>query len=326
MAILTFEKAIQKCIDKERHLLLGNGFSIGFSPDAFKYDAIYNASGLPNEILEIFNLFNETRDYELVISKLKDSMDIARYLNQKFFAKELSNHINLIKKDLVYTISNKHPKSQFSITDRAKNNTATFLFNFKNIFTLNYDLLLYWVLMHSKSKLYDDGFTKRTNYDCIWKNSRRKQNIFYLHGALHLFYDEFNTYKIKYKQKNNKTILEQIKEYINRDVFPLIITEGNSYDKLRWIRRNSYLNFCFSKLSKIRGVLFIHGHSLNETDQHIFDAINDNYNIKELYISIHKKTEDPDEKRAYAKSRFGKRKGNDKIKLHFYNAEKVKLW
>ena len=47
-------------------------------------------------------------------------MDIARYLNQKFFAKELSNHINLIKKDLVYTISNKHPKSQFSITDREK--------------------------------------------------------------------------------------------------------------------------------------------------------------------------------------------------------------
>lgn len=324
MAILTFEKAIQKCVDKEKHLLLGNGFSIGFSPDSFKYDAIYNASGLSAEILELFNLFNQTRDYELVISKLKDSMDVAQYLDQTSFAEKLFNYINLIKKDLVYTISNKHPKSQSYIADMAKNNTASFLSNFKNIFTLNYDLLLYWVFMYSKLKV-DDGFTRHTDYDCIWENLRGKQNVFYLHGALHLFYDEFNTYKIKYNQKNNKTILEQIKEYINRDVFPLIITEGNSDDKLRWIRRNSYLQCCFSKLSKIRGVLFIHGHSLNETDQHIFDAINDNYNIKELYISIHK-TEEPDKKRAYAKSRFGKRKGKNKIKLYFYNAQSAKLW
>lgn len=69
--------------------------------------------------------------------------------------------------------------------------------------------------------------------------------------------------------------------------------------------------------------MFIHGHSLDKKDKHIFDAINDNPNIQEIYISIHQKSgEKLDKKSKLAKDAFN----CDKINLHFYKADSANIW
>ena len=172
----------------------------------------------------------------------------------------------------------------------------------------------------------NDGFSWNSPKDCIWKPYSLKviPNVFYLHGGLHLFHNERDTFKIIYDNENKICLLDQIKAYINNDISPLVITEGNSKDKKFWIDQNNYLQYCYNKLSEISGVLFIHGHSLNETDQHIFDAINKNLKIKKIYISVHKDTETLDDKKKLAKERL--KMFYSLRRLRYYDADSANIW
>ena len=91
-----------------------------------------------------------------------------------------------------------------------------------------------------------------------------------------------------------------------------------------FINENDYLQYCYNKLSEISGVLFIHGHSLNETDQHIFDAINKNLKIKKIYISVHKDTETLDDKKKLAKKRL--KMFYNLQRLRYYDADSANIW
>ncbi len=114
------------------------------------------------------------------------------------------------------------------------------------------------------------------------------------------------------------------RKYQDKDIYPLVVTEGASQDKLDFIKENDYLQYCYNKLSEISAVLFIHGHSLNETDQHIFDAINKNLIIKKIYISVHKDTENLDDKKKLAKERLNI--FYSLRRLCYYDADSANLW
>lgn len=333
MAILTFEKAIQECCGKEKHLLLGNGFSINFDP-SFNYPNLLSRSNLHVKIKDIFN---KQGDYEQVIDRLNYSSKVFNAINEYSLANSFSNLAEDLKRDLVTTITK--IQSKVHNDDNRNHNTLKFISNFNNIFTLNYDLLLYWVIMYavnfyqknqSKYKNYvknpdfypRDGFDNNPNGDdCIWCKDKWQQNVFYLHGGLHLFYDSQNTYKLISDRNNNRSISDKTTFWLEKGVSPLVITEGNSKDKKFWIDQNNYLQYCYNKLLEISGVLFIHGHSLNETDQHIFDAINNNQKITDIYISIHQQTECLEKKSELAQSRFFENKN-----LGYYDADSTNLW
>lgn len=333
-----FEDLIQECIDCDKNLLLGNGFSIAYEKDTFTYQSLINESSLPQKIKKLFEIFNTT-DYELVINNLKV---LAETFSNRNISTEIKNIVELVKRDLVRTILNKHPKSQFEVNITRKENTLSFLLNYNNIFTLNYDLLLYWIIMYyldiqngkvnycdilaNSNHTIDDGFESYRSFDCVWTNKRKKQNIYYMHGALYLFHDETNTYKIKYDKFRDTSLLKQIKDYIKSNTSPLVITEGNSDDKLKWIRGNHYLNYCYEQFCQIQGVLFIHGHSLDDKDKHIFDAINTNPNIKAVYISIFDPKTNEENIRRKAYERFSERLNNQSLVVDFYNAQSVALW
>lgn len=328
MKDLTFEKAIQECNGYEKNLLLGNGFSRAYDDAAFNYKHLLEASKLPQKLKSLFVIF-KTEDYERVIKNLETLEQI--FNNKKNIVKELRWIEDLIKRDLVRTILNKHPKSQYEIEPERKATTLSFLSSFNNIFTVNYDLLLYWLIIFNKKERGNyfgdmkDGFSGNSNRDCIWPYSLEvTPNIFYLHGGLHLFHDGRDTFKIKYDNENGVSLLKQIKAYINDNISPLVITEGNSNDKKFWIEQNNYLKYCYSKLSEMSGVLFIHGHSLNETDQHIFDAINKNLKIKKIYISVHKDTENLDDKKKLTKERL--KMFYSLRRLCYYDADSANLW
>src|SRR5690606_13184968 len=131
-----------------------------------------------------------------------------------------------------------------------------------NIFTTNYDLLLYWAIMENQSSIksflndiqssskkknvkncldflsINDGFSKENN-KMKWiegKYNQSKQNVYYLHGALHLFAEDNNTYKIN-RNWNNLfcNLLTQIHSNLDRKTQLLIILEGDSQRKLEAI-------------------------------------------------------------------------------------------
>ena len=333
-----FDDLIQRCDNCDKNLLLGNGFSIAYDKTVFDYQNLINDSKLPLKIKKIFKIF-KTNDYELVLNNLKI---LSEAFHNRNIAVELLNLMQLIKRDLVRTILSKHPKSQFEIEIKRKENTLLFLLNFDKIFTLNYDLLLYWIIMYhldiKNAKVCseyigadpnykpDDGFENNSPYDCVWTNNRGKQNIYYIHGTLPFFYDDIKTYKIKYDTDNDVSLLKQIKGYIKDNISPLVITEGNSDDKLQWIKQSTYLNDCYQQLGLIKDVLFIHGHSLDEKDKHIFKAINANPNINTVFISIFDPIKNEATIRQRANELFKERINDKSLIVDFYNAQSVSLW
>ncbi len=59
------------------------------------------------------------------------------------------------------TIASSHPEWPGEITDREYAACREFISQFDTIYTLNYDLLLYWTLMHTEegeAPASDDGF------------------------------------------------------------------------------------------------------------------------------------------------------------------------
>ena len=323
-----FEEVISETNSDHRNILLGNGFSIACD-NSFDYGTLFLFSHLPHEIKNIFNELN-TVDFELVMNKFKKVADYCYdNLHSEALTDLLWSYQRVVRNDLIQCISHIHPKLS-KIVESRKKNTLKFLSNFNYIFTLNYDLLPYWLVMYNLGDLnkkfgdQKDGFADRKEYYCEWAKFNDWQNVFYLHGALHLFYKDRDTYKIVADKYTGGTLLGITQEYQDKDIFPLVVTEGESQNKLDFINENDYLQYCYNKLSEISGVLFIHGHSLNETDQHIFDAINKNLKIKKIYISVHKDTETLDDKKKLAKERL--KMFYSLRRLRYYDADSANIW
>ena len=321
----------------DKNLLLGNGFSVAFS-NAFCYDSILKESSFCNS-----NLFRDTPDYEKVMKDLHFKRDVYQQACDDYCTASIfEDWCDELKWDLVNIITD--IQSRVKPNKREKHNTFLFLSNFSNIFTLNYDLLLYWVINYAvklyrqnkyeyysivrTDKFYPrDGFdTKYNEDDCIWYQDKWIQNIFYLHGGLHLFCDEQNIYKLKNNSVNNLSIADKTKYWLNKGVSPIVIIEGNSDDKLSRINNCNYLEYCYQKWNQICGVVFIYGHSLDENDKHIFDAINANLNIKVVYISIFDPIKNEATIRQRANELFKERINDKSLIVDFYNAQSVSLW
>ena len=77
-----------------------------------------------------------------------------------------------------------------------------------------------------------------------WDNSENvKQNIFYLHGAIHIYHHEDSVRKITLKQK---PLL--INELLERAVYNSCVFESTSEEKLEKINRSLYLKHCLDSL------------------------------------------------------------------------------
>ena len=115
----------------------------------------------------------------------------------------------------------------------------------------------------------NDGFI----FEEFEPGKRDMQNIFFLHGAFHIYKDGVSVKKIT--QKNEKALYERLEKIINDEEQEIVcIFTGSSEGKKRHIDENSYLKGCFDKLSTLSGSLVIIGSSLEENDTHIFEQIN----------------------------------------------------
>jgi Domain of unknown function (DUF4917) len=152
----------------------------------------------------------------------------------------------------------------------------------KNVFTTNYDLLLYWVTMEgisNKQLSLEDGFRSsvdepKADYVVFSDHLGSKNGLFYLHGALHLFEHAGDVRKHCWK-RSGVSITDNVIRSLKENNFPLFVSEGDSTRKLETIQRSGYLSYCFQKLQRLGATLVISGSALGESDDHILRAIGD---------------------------------------------------
>jgi hypothetical protein len=143
-----------------------------------------------------------------------------------------------------------------------------------------------------------------------------------LHGGLHI-YDTGEVIKKHACTEDGDTIIQQVRANLDAGRFPLFVSEP-TYQKKRYkVTHNPYLSFCYRKLGDLGGTLFIHGHSMDENDKHIFDQVKSS-RVTRVFVSIYgdEYSEANTRTKANAKA-FIEKLDKD---VDFYQAESTPVW
>lgn len=264
-------------------LLLGNGFSIGIS-SKFRYDSLLSqvdALGI-SMYPHARSLFSDTKigtsNFEEVLKVIYHA-----YLVNFYNLGAIKQLYNNVQKSLIEAVQSSHVSSSEVPTTRI----ANILRDYDEIYTTNYDLIPYW----SMADVSFSGFC-----DFFWHGGCEfnlanvgvrdgKTPIYYLHGAVHLKSSPDGTiYKVTTAGSNTLSSALNSPEMGNT---PLFISEGSSDKKLRKIRSNYYLNFCYENFIKCKNSVVIFGHGLDKDyDEHILKALKASP-LKRIAISVY---------------------------------------
>lgn len=335
--IKTFAEALALA-GKSPHILLGNGFSRACKDDIFAYGALFDQadfaklSPFAKKTFEIIG----TTDFEEVMEALRKASEVVRLYKPE--AKDLSIQLKKdadgLKGVLVNAIAHSHPNLPSEISDAAYGACRQFLSNFGRIYTLNYDLLLYWAIMKDELEpqvVKDDGFRTPDDPDTeyvTWEPGRFGQNIYFLHGGLHIFDGGHEIQKYTWSRSRASTrLMTQIRAALEKDLYPVFVAEGESKQKMRRIRHNDYLSKCYRSFQEIGGSLFIHGHSLAANDEHFLRLISKG-KISRLFVGIHGAPTTIGNKRIIARAELmATTRGEKKpLDVAFYDSSSAKVW
>jgi hypothetical protein len=151
--VISFDEAVQATEGADRRLLIGNGFSIKH----FSYKTLLEKAGLdPHGPLRSLFTTLGTVDFEVVIRALEDASTVERTYNKLKRADLLQKDADKLRRALVHAIRVVHPANRSDVGDVIPV-CADFLRKFGFIFSLNYDLLLYWVILEDTNS-FKDGF------------------------------------------------------------------------------------------------------------------------------------------------------------------------
>lgn len=315
--MIPFAQALAETENCKRYLLLGNGFSISLFPNCFAYSSLFEeaknnglfASAEPLE--KAFEALG-TIDFERVMEALKSSVKlISVYGGDQAACQIMCDHAELLKDILVQAIAGRHPDRPDKISEDQYQNCRAFLAQFiglersrnyvGKVFTVNYDLLLYWAVLHDtiysrdQTLLTDDGFRLPEDdpdaHYVAWDqfSASRSQTVTYLHGALHLFEQGSDLAKLCWERSGNHPLMDQIRSALDEDRYPMFVSEDTSESKMAKINKSAYLSKAlrsFAACCDVKvGALFVIGHSLAANDDHIFKRIARG-KIHNLYVSV----------------------------------------
>jgi hypothetical protein len=296
MALPTFTETLQTVPSGTTpHVLLGNGFSRACREDIFNYGALFDRADFNTLSLarEAFGVL-ETTDFEVVMRALKSASRLLSLYApaQPEIRAQLSSDAAGLRDVLVRAIAENHPDHPGEILPARYAACRQFLANFKNIYTLNYDLLLYWALMNEDlppSIRCDDGFrtpeTGTQDY-VTWDSDRYSQNVYYLHGALHVF--DAKTEIQKYTWTNTGVrLIDQIRGALTNGLYPIFVAEGASDQKFEHIQHSAFLSKAYRSFQSISGTLVVYGHAMAPSDDHIIRLIGRSKKVKQLLVGIY---------------------------------------
>jgi hypothetical protein len=340
----TYNEVIHYLEKKKRpkHLLLGNGFSMAFDSGIFSYNALSTfIERSDNELLQkLFNAIN-TKNFEQIMQQLDSFCKIAEiFSTDKTLVNKISSASNTLKENLIDAVKELHPEHVFTVSEEKSTKCALFLEEYLTkggkIFSTNYDLLLYWVLMRNNISNAVDGFGRELeNTDAYkkeedpiyselrWGKYKNEQTVYYLHGALPIFDSGIEIIKEEYDSQH--FLLEKIRTRMEKRDYPIFVTAGNASEKLNHIMHNKYLSFCYEDFSLIQGSLITFGFNFGDYDTHIIEAINKASNhgmpsgekLLSIYIGVYSDKDIEHIERI---------KGKFKCKVNLYNARTANIW
>ena len=337
--ILYYLKSKQNSSEhRDFHLLLGNGFSIAYDEKIFSYNALSSFILQSNNefIKKLFDLIGTT-NLETIMLHLDIMEKIVQQMKSVSdnLLEELKEAQDSLRKEFVTALEEMHPEHVFKLTDNECTSCHAFLNDYiqsnGNIFSSNYDLLLYWVTMRNKMMNAIDGFGRENDgtpenpdYDCLsWGKHKNAQRVFYLHGALFLFDEGSHVTKAIY---DGDHLLKNIKAKIDNRLYPIFVTAGSAEQKMIQITHNQYLKYCYDNLSSISGSLVTLGLSFNENDSHLIKAINaahrkdPNTRLWSVYVGVFCE-KDLNHIKSIKDKYFDK-----DLKVNVYNAGTAKIW
>jgi hypothetical protein len=336
--VMSFEDAIGLAEGK-KHLMLGNGFSIALFPDIFTYGTLFDKAKssrkLTKKITGVFGLL-ETTDFEQVMEALQNAAKLMTVYAKKApnLAKKLQADAEKLRDILTETISENHPERPHCVDETQYASCKTFLSNFDgSIYTLNYDLLLYWTLMQSEVQpdvKSDDGFRdveEGTAEYVVWDvQNSGTQRIHYLHGALHVF-DAGAELKKFVWSKTEIALVDQIRRSLASRHYPLIVTEGTSEQKMDRIQHSGFLSRAYRSLAGIGWNLFIYGHSLAENDEHLLKLI-DHGKTTRIFVGLYGDPTKKSNQKIIERAKLipGRRRDRYPAEVFFYDAQSARVW
>lgn len=339
MSVITFQDAIGRSTNEsKRYLLLGNGFSTALFRDIFSYNSIREEADFSSHT-ELASIFDQigTSDFEKVIRAMENAATIAAaYSADQEFVDKIKKDSAKLKQILVQTISARHPETTNQVTEAQKASCSRFLSNFKKIYTLNYDVLLYWVLLHGRESRpddIDDGFRlgdEELGVDYRVFDSPHSPTFFFLHGALHLYDSGSQTRKYVWAD-SGRPLITQVQDAISQNLYPLFVAEGSSDQKLTRINHNGYLSKALRSFESICDMkdadLFIFGHSLNDSDNHILNFIKKG-KFKRVFVSIYKGNESDYPADFVSKAQTLKigRAARSPLEIILFDAQSANVW
>lgn len=291
-ALLTYEEVLAALPDR-KHLLLGNGFSIACDP-VFRYDSLYDhavAAGLSERAQAVFERLGEN-NFEGAMSLLED----ARWVGQQYGLgddgeRAMLDDVQHLKRALIEAIGESHLSHSGEVPNEKKEAALDFLNPYHNVFTVNYDLLLYWVTMFREPHPFEDGFRadpddQDTPYVIFQERMGRRPGLYFIHGALHLYRAAGELRKHTWI-RTGEPLIDQIRDSLAAGQYPVFVAEGSADNKLAQIRGDAYLSYCLGKLGRIRNPLVILGHSLRAADRHILETIAANRHLETVYVGLY---------------------------------------
>jgi Domain of unknown function (DUF4917) len=273
----------------EAGILLGNGASMAIAP-TLSYPALFNVSCDENDsnhlgVMErrVFDEFG-TRNFEEVLYNLRVAQRTCSCFGfQEEELVSLDGRYENIRNSLISAVRRVHPQPG-ELAEDIKERVSSHLALYKNLFTTNYDLIVFWSIAakqyvfpdgsgREKTKQFKDFFWNREGiFDPadtdVWSGTI---GVHFLHGGLHLYRN-----RITGATHKHRTLSEPPLSYFENDdnLLPLFVSEGENQSKVRAIRSNEYLSFVFSRFIRHDGDLIVFGQSLNaQFDGHIVEAI-----------------------------------------------------
>lgn len=317
--MISFEEAIKETDSEDRALLIGNGFSANY----FNYHNLLAESGIADDTPtgRLFAALG-TPDFEAVVRALEDAVIVERAYQNDAHANDLEIHAQKVREALVKAVNKTHPQHRDELVFQY-DSSAAFLENFDAVFSLNYDLLLYWVNL--EKHLLSDGFGLGSRTGAFHGPFYEEAHcdLFNLHGGLHLF--SGGEGEIKKAVDNGKGVIATITDAIaNKRQLPVYVAEGTSLQKMRKINSVPYLRHCYDMLQRNTASVFVYGHSADANDAHIYRAIFSSQ-AKHLYFGIYRPDDEKLRNLDGLLAGYQKTAGSA-VNYSFFDSESAHVW
>lgn len=280
------------------NLIIGNGASVALH-QKFRFDSLKEEA----EKLRLFNddiskLFIEfdTSDFELILRLVWHAKLINKHLG--IVDQKLDSAYENIKQALIKVVKEVHCEHS-DIADQLPQ-LYQFTKQFRTVVSLNYDLILYWILMygnrnedgHRFKDCFQGSGLFRNNWQDLRNPIRKEKEVtlsLYQHGNLSIFRDAKNT-ETKVQRGDFEGLLEVITSQWEDNKIPLFVAEGTGTKKLESIKSSSYLSTIFYEvlpdLITQKANLVIYGWSLGKQKSHLVKQIFKNKQSGKVAISI----------------------------------------